>query len=265
MQNPKFTFYSLLFLLFSTFAFAQYNIPDIPKFQTSVYDYAALLSPNEKQQLESKLIQYADTTTTQIVVITIESLKGDDIGILTPRWGQEWGIGGTKKNDNGVLILVAKTERKIWISPGYGLEQYLTAGTNGEIIRNIILPEFKAGSYYRGLDAGTNAIFEVFNGTFSGTRKDNKNEKNSAVPLLIMLFIFIVIIVLASKNKGGGGGNGTGKFRGPDLMDMIILSSMGRSGGGGFGGSSGGGFGGGGFSGGFGGGGFSGGGAGGSW
>ena len=79
MQNPKFTFYSLLFLLFSTFAFAQYNIPDIPKFQTSVYDYAALLSPNEKQQLESKLIQYADTTTTQIVVITIESLKGDDI------------------------------------------------------------------------------------------------------------------------------------------------------------------------------------------
>lgn len=269
MQHPKLTLYSLLLLLISTFTFAQYNIPKVPDFQTSVYDYAALLSPTEKNQLESKLIQYADTTTTQIVVITVNDLKGEDIGILTPRWAQEWGIGGTKKNDNGVLILVAKKERKIWISPGYGLEQYLTAGTNGEIIRNIILPEFKAGSYYRGLDAGTNAIFEVFNGTFSGSRKNNTNNKNSAVPLLIILFIFIVIIVLASKNKGGGGGKGTGKFRGPDLMDIIILSSMGRSGGGsfggGFGGSSGGGFGGGGFGGGFGGGGFSGGGAGGSW
>jgi uncharacterized protein len=57
-----------------------------------------------------------------------------------------------------VLILLAKAERKIWISPGYGLEDRLTAGIGGEITRNIIIPEFKAGSYYKGLDKGTNAL-----------------------------------------------------------------------------------------------------------
>ena len=85
-------------------------------------------------------------------------LKDEDIGQLTPKWGQTWGIGGTAKDDNGVIILLAKAERKICDYPGYGLEDRLTAGIGGEITRNIIIPEFKAGSYYKGLDKGTDAI-----------------------------------------------------------------------------------------------------------
>jgi uncharacterized protein len=77
-----------------------------------------------KNTTRTKLIKYAYYL--KFVVITIESLKGRH-GILTPKWAQEWGI-GTEKNDNGVLILLAKAERKIWISPGYGLEDRLTAG-----------------------------------------------------------------------------------------------------------------------------------------
>ena len=135
----------LVVTLFSVLpTFAQYTIPEKPSFQTSVYDYANVLSATEKSQLEEKLVRYSDSTSTQIVVITIESLKGEDIGILTPKWGQTWGIGGTEKNDNGVIILLAKAERKIWISAGYGLEDRLTAGIGGEITRNIIIPEFKA-------------------------------------------------------------------------------------------------------------------------
>ena len=147
--NP---FLYVLFFLNSSLLFAQFTIPEKPSFQTSVYDYANVLSATEKAQLEDKLIKYSDSTSTQIVVITIESLKGEDIGILTPKWGQIWGIGGTSKNDNGVLILLAKAERKIWISAGYGLEDRLTAGIGGEITRNSIIPEFKAGNYYKGLD-----------------------------------------------------------------------------------------------------------------
>lgn len=252
-------------LLFQYFGFSQYTIPKIPTLQTSVYDYADVLNASDEKALEDKLIRFSDSTTTQIVVITIESLKGEDIGILTPRWGQEWGIGGTEKNDNGVIILLAKEERKIWISPGYGLEQFLTAGITGEIVRNVIIPEFKSGSYYNGLDLGTTAIFEVIKGTYKGSRIQNK--KDNPFPFIFFFIIIILIIIMISRNKNNGGGNnGTGKFSGPDLMDIIILSSLGR-GNGGFGGSSGGGFGGGsgGFGGGFGGGGFSGGGAGGSW
>ena len=250
-------------LLFTQISFAQFTIPEKPTLQTSVYDYANVLSATEKAQLEEKLIKYSDSTTTQIVIVTIESLKGEDIGILTPKWGQTWGIGGTEKNDNGVLILLAKAERKIWISAGYGLEDRLTAGIGGEISRNIIIPEFKAGSYYNGLDKGTDALFDVFKGKYKGERV--KKSKDKGFPFLPLIVIVVIIVILISRNKGGGGnsGNRGGGF-GPSLLDVIILSSLGRGGGGG-GGGFGGGSSGGGFGGGFGGGGFSGGGSGGGW
>lgn len=252
--------------LLTQISYAQFTIPEKPTLQTAVYDYANVLSATEKAQLEEKLIKYSDSTTTQIVIVTIETLKGEDIGILTPKWGQTWGIGGTAKNDNGVLILLAKAERKIWISAGYGLEDRLTAGIGGEITRNIIIPEFKAGSYYKGLDKGTDALFDVFKGKYKGERV--KTTKDKGFPILPIIIIVIIILVLISRNKGGGGNSGNrGGGIGGSLLDVIILSSLGRnSGGGGFGGgSSGGGFGGGGFGGGFGGGGFSGGGSGGDW
>lgn len=236
---------------------AQFTIPDKPSFQTSVYDYANVLNPQEEKELESKLIRYSDSTSTQIVVISVEEIKGEDIGILTPRWAHEWGIGQAKE-DNGILILLAKTERKIWIAPGYGVEDRLTAGINGELIRNIIIPEFKVGSYYTGLDKGADAIFDVLKGKYKGTRK----EKSKSFPILpVIIFIFVIILII-SKSKGGGRSGGSG---GIDLADIIILSSLGRSGGGFGGGGSFGGGSSGGFGGGFGGGGFSGGGAGGSW
>jgi uncharacterized protein len=258
LKLVQFLFFAFL-LLMQNIGWAQFNIPKKPSVQTSVYDYAKVLSDSEAKQLEEKLIRYSDSTTTQIVFISIDDLKGEDIGILTPKWAHEWGI-GQEKEDNGILILLAKNDRTIWIAPGYGVEDRLTAGITGEIVRNIIIPEFKAGSYYNGLDKGSDAIFDVLKGKYKGTRKSDK-KKDSLFPLLIIIGIFILIFIIASRNNKGGG-NGPGSFRGPDLGDMIILSSLGRSGG--FG-SSGGSFGGGGFGGGFGGGGFSGGGAGGSW
>lgn len=249
-------------LLMSFLGFSQYKIPEVPKFQTSVYDYANVLNANEEKILEDKLVHFSDSTTTQIVIITIDDLKGEDVGVLATNWGQKWGI-GLGKEDNGIIILVAKNDRKISIRNGYGLEQFLTAGTTGEIIRNVIAPEFKAGSYFNGLDAGTTAIFDVIKGTYKGKRIENK--ESNPLPFIVFFIILILIFILIAKNKNNGGGNnGSGKFGGPDILDMIILSRMGR-GGGSFGGGFGGGSSGGGFGGGFGGGGFSGGGASGGW
>lgn len=251
----------LFFLIISANSFSQFTIPEKPSFQTSVYDYAKVLNDVDRKQLEEKLIRYSDSTSTQIVVITIESLKGEDIGILTPKWGQTWGIGGSEQNDNGVIILLAKAERKIWISAGYGLEDRLTAGIGGEITRNIIIPEFKKGDYYAGLDKGTDAIIDVFKGKYKGERKKDKKEKFPFIPFLI---IVLVILFLISRGRGNGRNSGN-SGNGPSLLDVIILSNLGRSSGGSFGGGSFGGGSSGGFGGGFGGGGFSGGGSGGSW
>lgn len=254
----NFSLVQFLFLFSTILSFGQFTIPEKPSFQTSVYDYAKVLSATEAKQLEQKLINYSDSTSTQMVFISIEDLKGEDIGILAPKWGHEWGI-GQEKEDNGLLILLSKKDRKIWIAPGYGVEEKLTAGINGEIIRNIIIPEFKAGSYYRGLDKGTDAIFQILKGKYKGERKENGP---GILPILLIIIFIIIFIVISSKNKGNGNSGGFGG--GPDLGDIIILSRMGRGGGfgsGGFGGGSSSG----GFGGGFGGGGFSGGGAGGSW
>lgn len=235
-------------------SFAQFKIPEKPDFQTSVYDYAGLLQPEEKTQLEEKLVRYSDSTSTQIVIATIDDLKGESIDVVSTNWAQTWGIGQAKE-DNGVFILVSKNDRKISIRPGYGLEDRLVAGICGEIIRNVIVPEFKAGSYYNGLDKGVDTIIEVVKGKYKGTRKSS-DKGFPILPFLVIVIVLIIIIAKGRKNGGNSGGGGIG------LAEIILLSSMGRGGGGGFGGGSSGG---GGFGGGFGGGGFSGGGASGGW
>ena len=83
---------------------AQFDIPPLPEKQTSLYDYVDLLEAQDANRLEEKLLRYADTTSTQIVVAIIATAKGENIGLLTPRWAQEWGI-GQSDTDNGVKFI----------------------------------------------------------------------------------------------------------------------------------------------------------------
>ena len=266
-RNSKLIFILLIALFSISFSYAQFKIPEKPNFQTSVYDYIGLLAASEKTALEEKLIKYSDTTSTQIVIATINSTEGENIDYLGTKWAHAWGIGHAKE-DNGVFILLAKGDRKISIKTGYGVEHLLTDAMSKRIITQDIIPYFKQKDYYGGLNRGADAIFEVLTGEYQGTRK----ESNSGVPvgiIVILVFIFIIIIISISKNNrsGGSSGNRGNKSDAMDIFEAIILSNMGRgnyrgSSGGGFGGSSGGG---GGFGGGFGGGGFGGGGASGGW
>lgn len=268
--------YTLVFLFTIGFAynsFAQFTIPEKPELQTSIYDYINLLSDSEKNNLEQKLIHYSDSTSTQIVIAIISSTEGENINFLGANWGEKWGI-GQKKEDNGILILLARDDRRIAINTGYGVEHLLTDALSKRIIEREIIPYFKKNDYPGGLNRGSDAIFEVLTGEF----QSNNNRTNPSIfPIGVVAFLiimFIIFIIAISKNRrgkgNGGGGNGT-KREGLDILEAIILSNMGRgsyrrSSGGLFGGSSGGGsFGGGGFGGGFGGGGFGGGGASGGW
>src|SRR5690554_4809497 len=109
-MTKHFQKYLGIILLFAAFSisgnvFSQYDVPEKPKEQTSVYDYIDLLSPAEKSSLENKLIRHADSTSTQIVFVIIASTKGEDISLLGAKWGQAWGIGQAKE-DNGVLVIL---------------------------------------------------------------------------------------------------------------------------------------------------------------
>ncbi len=263
MPFPKVNFLFLVFCF--TLSWGQFTIPEKPQKQTSVYDYVNLLSTSQSKALEQKLIQYSDSTSTQIVIAIIASTEGENINYLGAQWGQQWGIGQANK-DNGVLVLLAKNDRRIAINTGYGVEGSLTDFMSKRIIESVIIPEFKQGDYYRGLDNGVDAIFQVLNGEFKEDRSFGNNTGFS-IKSLLPFIIFIIILIILSRgrknNRNNRGGRG-GRNSGLDIWDMIILSNMGRSSGssGGFGG---GGFGSGGFGGGFGGGGFGGGGASGGW
>lgn len=255
----------LLVLCWGSFSFAQFQIPEKPQLETSVYDYINLLSESQKNSLEQKLIRYSDSTSTQIVMAIIRSTEGENITYLGAQWGQKWGIGQETK-DNGILVLLAKDDRKIAINTGYGVEGSLTDAMSRRIIENVIIPQFKQDDYYGGLNNGADAIFQVLNGEFQEDRTFDDNPGFPFEAFLPIIIFIVILIILSSRNRRKGGGKGGGKKSGLDLWDIIILSNMGRGGFGG--GSSRGGFGsggGGGFSGGFGGGGFGGGGASGGW
>jgi len=251
-------------------ALAQFDIPPKPSKseQTSLYDYIDLLSASEQRALTNKLIRYADTTSTQIVVAVISTTKGEDISFLGAKWGQKWGIGQADK-DNGILIILAKDDRKIDINTGYGIEYRISDRDAERIINRVMVPQFKNGNYYTGLDQGADAIFKALIGEF----KEERDFSNEGFPSeLIIIIIFIILFIALSSKKNGRGGRGGGGGR--SLLDVIILSNMGRTGSWGSGSSSSGGGwssgggsfgGGGGFGGGFGGGGFGGGGASGGW
>ena len=268
MSIPLRYFFYLLLIFISLPVTAQFTIPPKPQVESSIYDEADLLSTAEENSLKQKLVGYADSTSTQIVVYIAPTIKGENIGLLAARWAHQWGVGQADK-DNGVFILLASKERQVWIAPGYGVEDKLTAGITGELVRNILIPEFKTGDYYTGLEKGTDAIIQILQGTYKEERNFGAGEGNFPIGAFLPIIIFFIIVIILSNRGSGNNGDNRGGHRrknsGPSLLDFIILSNMGRSGGFGSGSRGGGGFGSGGFGGGFGGGGFSGGGAGGSW
>ena len=250
----------LLFLWLNPI-WSQFEIPEKPRLQTSVYDYIDLLKEGQKAALDQKLVRYSDSTSTQIVITIIGTTEGENINYLGAQWGQKWGIGQEGK-DNGILVILARNDRKIAINTGYGVEGSLTDALSKRIIENIILPEFRTGDYYAGLDKGTDVIFQVLMGEFQEERTFEKTDGFPFSSILPFIIFIVILFILWSRKNGNNNGSG-GRRKGLNIWDMIILSNMGRSSGssGGFGGSSGGGFGGGGF----GGGGFGGGGASGGW
>lgn len=249
-------------VLWSLFAHAQIEkqIPPPPNPPRLVTDQTGTLTRDQMEALERKLVAYDDSTSNQIAVVIIPTTGDYDISDFAFALGRAWGV-GNKKNNNGVVVLVAKNDRKVFIAPGYGLEGAIPDITAKQIIDNDIVPNFKGNDFYRGLDEGTDALMAAARGEYKAPAGyANRGEKEGGIPVLLIIIIIIVVILIITRGGGRGGSfmsrRGYRDFRGPPI---IWFPSGGGSSGGGFGGGGGGGFGG------FGGGSFGGGGAGGSW
>jgi len=253
-----------LFTVITVAATAQ-DIPEKPSPPRLVNDFARMLNSMEISALENKLVTFNDSTTTQIVIVTVNELNGYAVSDYAQRLGEKWGV-GQKGFDNGIVILVkpgsGSSKGEISIQQGYGLEGAIPDILCGQIIDNEILPSFRNGQYYEGLDKATDVLMALARGDFPANKyKGKKSDLSALMPFII--FVIVLIIIMSARS---GGGKNQKHIGGKGLSAWLLLSMMnsGRSShSGSWGGFSGGG-GGGGF-GGFGGGSFGGGGASGSW
>lgn len=234
----------------SVFAQIEKQLPEAPVPMRYVVDLTGTLTTDQQQTLEYKLKSYEDTTSTQIEVVIIASTHDYDPAEYATALGRKWGVGQKGKN-NGLIFLIAKDDRKVFIAPGYGLEGAIPDITAKQIIDDIVVPNFKGNDFYGGINQGIDALILAAKGEFKVDKKANRKKRDLDFPVPVI--IVIIIIILAISRGGGGRGRRGGHW-------MYGGGGTSWGGGGWSGGSS---WGGGGSS--FGGGSFGGGGAGGSW
>lgn len=252
-------------------ALAQTGI-QFPALTGRVVDNADILTPQQEAELTQKLAILEQQTTDQLVVVTLPSLNDYDIADYGYQLGRHWGI-GQKEANNGALLIVAPNDRKVRVEVGYGLEGILTDAFSALTIQNYILPPFREGDYYSGINAGVDQISYQLTldpeeaAARAAEMATQVEEGGSGAGILIIIIgvfgaIFVIGSVVGAASAGSGrrmqgaaDGAGAVLWTTAQIIAAIASSSgsgggRGGGGGGGFGGG-GGGFGGGGASGGW--------------
>ncbi|GAB2766008.1 hypothetical protein GCM10027275_04520 [Rhabdobacter roseus] len=246
---------SLLIFLWTVSGVLAQEIPAPPNPPRLLNDFAQQLNVGERAELERKLVAYNDSTSNQILVVIVPTTGPYEIADYAFKLGREWGVGQKDKN-NGLVILWAPKDRKVYIATGYGLEGAIPDAIAKRIVSDVIIPEFKNDRYFQGLNRGVDEIMKYASGEYKAEPRDRDDGSPSGA--LVFIIVFVIIIIIISRSKGGGGGRGGRGFRGgvgPVIFPYDTYSGWGRSsgnwgggssGGGGFGGFGGGSFGGGG-------------------
>lgn len=195
-----------LYLSLSTLLLLAQDIPEPMSPKRLVNDYVGMLNGTERETLEQKLRAYNDSTSTQITVVVVKSTLPYPPGDYAFELGRRWGV-GQKDKDNGVVLLWATDDRKIFIATGRGMEGALPDAIAKRIISTVISPEFKQQMYYRGLDRGTDEIIKYAAGEYKSDGTEGGDGEMSGVVIVFLIIFFIIVIIIISRaNRGGGGG-----------------------------------------------------------
>jgi uncharacterized protein len=203
-------------VLCATSVFAR-DIPPAPR--EFVLDEAGWLDASSERALIQKLLQFERDSSNQIVVALFQSLEGEDLADFSQRVAEAWGVGQGEK-DNGILLAVYAQDKKVDIEVGYGLEGAVTDLIAGQIIENEIRPAFRAGRYREGVFAAVDALMAASRGEYEGTGRANTDRNRDDGFHFPFWLIFVLFALL-------GGRGGRRWWIGP-----MLLSSMGRRGGG---------------------------------
>jgi uncharacterized protein len=202
-----------------------------------------MLSPETAQRLEQKLAAFERETSNQVVVLTIPTLQGDDIDQFSIRVADAWKL-GQKGKDNGVLLVLAQTERKVRIEVGMGLQGVLPDITAGRIIRETMRPYLKSGDFDQGITVAVDSIIASTKGELKGTGTGQTTQKHTAkksstsfITLFLLVVVAAVVLGLFSRYLGGAGGAiglplaASMAFPGMGLLTLFLLAAGGLVGG----------------------------------
>ncbi len=203
MKGWRFVLVLLGWMALGALAPALAKDPPIPPLTGRVVDQASILTQTQERDLTSKLAALERKSGDQVVVVTLKSLQAWPIEDWGLALGRGWGI-GQKGKDNGVLLIVAPKDRELRIEVGYGLEGTLPDATANAIINNVIVPRFKAGNLYGGINDGVDAIGRALAGDelrfASKPANASSGEQSPFLPVAMILFMVFVMIVSQVKS-----------------------------------------------------------------
>jgi len=233
----KSIFLSGLFsILFGLLAYTQGDLPNAPSpfrlYNNLSKELPGFLSNAEASQIEQKLRAFNDSTGNQIVIIIVDDLLGYEAWDYATRIGENWKVGQEKK-DNGIVFLIKPTggkgQKKTHIAIGKGLEGAIPDAIAIDIVNHEVLPNFKTGDYYQGVNNAIVVLMDLANGEYGADEYTERVNSWSWSDILLFI-IFLPIIILSSifgrRNGGrggrtygggfgvGGGGFGGGSFGG---------------------------------------------------
>lgn len=221
-----------LLLLFLLCPFASAAEPTFPALTGRIVDNSNLLNAEARARIEEKLKAHEEKTTDQLVVATLPSLQGYTIEEFANRLFRAWKLGEQAKN-NGVLLLVAPSERKVRIEVGYGLEGALTDALSKVIITTAVAPKFKNGDFAGGIEGGVDAILSILTGDAEEWQRRAKvrNDESSWAETAAVIFVMIMVFILVASFMRELG-RASGRPRRHRMRDgrWITLPSSGGSG-----------------------------------
>lgn len=183
------------------FAHAQALVP-VPVLTDRVIDQTGTLSAAQRQALVDKLAQFEAKAGPQIVVLLVPTTQPEDIASFVQRVGEAWRIGRRDVGD-GLLLVVAKDDRKLWIAPAKALEGAVPDLAARQIVRDVISPRFKQGDFAGGIDAGVDALIARIQG--EGLPAPETRDRGrigtpggSFDPVELLVFAFVALPVLAA-------------------------------------------------------------------
>ncbi|MGA1840204.1 MAG: TPM domain-containing protein [bacterium] len=189
MEKTWLIIFLSIFFIFNVIFSATFAGQPIPKLIGRINDFADMLTSSEEIELERLLENNERVTSNQIVVVTIETLRGEVLENYSIRLADKWKI-GQKGRDNGVILLIVKQERKLRMEVGYGLEGALPDGFCGSIIREKIAPLFKKGSYFLGIKNGLYAIINTTKRKY-GYYKTTEHRCNNHLEMFLLFLFFL--------------------------------------------------------------------------